>query len=368
MNTNHVQTKISAIQLSFILIANRVGIMTVFLPSIWATQNSRDTWISSLLSGLVGMAITYVIVTLAKRHSKQTLIQICITLFGKWIGGFLSILYLSYFLNLSFIIMRELAEILNTALMPETPIQVFIIYVILAMAFSVNRGLEAIARTFMIITPISVVSLLIILILLTNEFHLELLKPIAENGWVPIIMGSIVPASLFGEVILVPMLFPYVEDQDKVLPYSMFAILIGTLLLIALNVAVMSIFGPVEATNLTLPVYSLVRMISIGHFLERIEAIMVAIWIGLLFLKICIFLYVGVLGTGQWLRLKRTKFLIIPFSGAVLILSYTSFKNLSEFKYFITPQHFGAYSLMLEFFIPCILLVISFYQRRKRAT
>lgn len=368
MNRSHVQPKINARQLSFILIANRVSVMTVFLPTIWATANSRDTWISSLISGVGGMAITYIVVTLAKRHPELTLIQICITLCGKWVGGFLSVLYLYFFLHLSFIITREFAEILNTALMPETPIQVFIIYVILAVIFAVYRGLEAIARTSVIIVPISLASLLIIIILLAKEFHLELLKPIAENGWMPIMIGSIVPISLFGEVILIPMLFPYVQDQHKVLPYSMFAVLIGTLLLALLNVAVMSVFGPIEATNLTLPVYSLVRMISIGHFLERIEAIMVAVWIGLLFVKMCIFLYAGVLGTGQWLWLKKTKFLIIPFSGVVLILSYTSFKNLSEIKHFITPQHWGAYSLLFEFFIPCILLVASFYRKRKRET
>lgn len=367
MKTSYIQPKINAKQLCCILLANRVSVMVVLLPAIWATTNSRDTWISSLISGFGGMVITYVVVTLSKRYPRHTLIQICIALFGKWIGGLLSFLYLWFFLHLSFIIIREFAEILNIALMPETPIQVFIIYVILAVIFAVYRGLEAIARTSVIILPSSLASLLIILILLEKEFHLELLKPIAENGWMPIMMGSIVPISLFGEAILIPMLFPYVQDQHKVLRYSMLAVLIGTFFLVALNAAVMSLFGPIEAANLTLPVYSLVRMISIGHFLERIEAIMVAVWVGLLFIKMCIFLYAGVLGTGQWLRLKTTKFLIIPFGGVALILSYTSFKNLSELKHFATPKHWGAYSLTLEFLIPCILLAVSFYRKRKRA-
>ncbi|GAA3328160.1 hypothetical protein GCM10020331_071010 [Ectobacillus funiculus] len=54
----------------------------------------------------------------------------------------------------------------------------------------------------------------------------------------------------------------------------------------------MGIFGPIEAAHLTLPVYSLVRMISIGNFLERIEAIMVAVWIGLIFIKKCVSFFI----------------------------------------------------------------------------
>ena len=367
MKPSQIQPRINALQLSFILLANRLAVMTVFLPTLWATENSRDTWISSLLSCIGGMMITYIVVTLSNRNSKLTLIQICTTIFGKWVGGFVSLLYLWFFLHISLITIRAFAEILNTALMPETPIQIFIIYIVLAAIFSVYRGLEAIARTNLLILPGSIISLLLILILLAKDFHLELLKPIAENGWKPIITGTVVPISFFGEGILISMLFPYVEDKQNVMKYSMGAVLIGAFFLTILNVAVMSIFGPIEAENLTLPVYSLVRMISIGHFLERIEAIMVAVWIGLLFIKICIFLYAGVRGTGQLLHLKMNKFLIIPFSSIALILSYTSFNNLSEIKHFFTPKQWGAYSLTLEFLIPCILLVGSFFRKRKNA-
>ncbi|MBP0725154.1 endospore germination permease [Bacillus sp. RG28] len=367
MKPSQNQPRISAMQLSFILIANRLSVLTVFLPTLWDAKNSRDTWISALLSGIGGMVITYIVVTLSKRHSKLTLIQICTTLFGKWIGGFISLVYLWFFLHISLITIRAFAEILNTALMPETPIQIFIIYVVLAVVFSVYRGLEAIARTNLLILPGSMISLLLILILLAKDFHLELLKPILENGWKPIMMGTILPIAFFGEGILISMLYPYVEDKQKVMKYSMGAILIGTFFLTILSMAVISIFGPIESANLTLAVYSLVRMISIGHFLERIEAIMVAVWIGLLFIKICIFLYAGVRGTGQLLNLKLNKFLIIPFSCIALILSYTSFKNLSEIKLYFSPKQWGIYSLTLEFLIPCILLVVSFFRKRKNA-
>jgi len=366
MKPSQIQPRISALQLSFILIANRLSVMTVFLP-VWGTANSRDSWISAIISGCGGVIITYVVVTLSNRHSRLTLVEICNTLFGKWIGGFISILYLWFFLHVSLITIRIFAEILNTALMPETPIQIFIIYIVLAVIFSVYRGLEAITRTNFLILPGSLISILLILILLAKDLHLELLKPIAEHGWRPIMTGSIVSISFFGESILIPMLFPYVKDQQKVMKYSMGAVLIGTFFLTVLNIAVISVFGPIEAANLTLPVYSLVRMISIGHFLERIEAIMVAVWIGLLFIKICIFLYAGVRGTGQLLHLKLNKFLIIPFSCIALILSYTSFKNLSEIKLYFSPKQWGIYSLTLEFLIPCILLVVSFFRKRKNA-
>lgn len=362
MITNYQPPKISAGQLGLILISIRIAVMTVFLPVAWATQSPRDAWISALLSALGGFFITYVIVMLSKRHPHESLVEICRTLLGKWAGGVLSILFLIFFLNVTVIIVREFAEILNNAIMQETPVSVFIIYVMIAVIFAVSLGVEAIVRVNAITLPISLFSLFLILVLLIKNYHPEALLPILENGFRPAITGTIVPVALFGEIILLLMLHPYVHNQRKILLYSMFAEFVTMIYLVGLILAVIAVVGAREAANLTMPVFTIVRMISIADFFERIESIMVAVWISLLYAKMCIYLYVSVIGTGQLLRLKSYKNLIIPFGTTVLILANQSFTSIGDIKYF-TGNYWSYYAIIFEYVFPCFLLVISFYRK-----
>lgn len=366
MIVNYQPLKISARQLSLILISTRIAVMTVFLPITWATKDPKDAWMSAILSGLGGVFITIIIVMLSKRHPHESLVEICKSLLGKWAGGILSAFFLLFFLNVTVIIVREFAEILNNAIMPETPIPIFIVYVMLAVILAVNLGLEAIIRTNAITLPISLLSLFLILVLLVKDYHPEALVPVLEEGWKPVIAGSLVPLALYGEIILLPMIYPYVRDQQKVLFYSILAEFVSMFYLVGLILAVVAVFGPEEAANLTLPVFSLVRMISIADFFERIESIMVAVWISLLYAKMCIYLYVGVIGTGQLFRLKNYKNLIIPFGSAVIILAYKSFNNLADLKYF-TSKYWGYYAVLFEYVVPCFLLVLSFCRKGKKS-
>ncbi|HJV44719.1 MAG TPA: endospore germination permease [Bacillota bacterium] len=367
MNLSNHLPIISSRQLGLILISIRVAVMTVFLPTAWSTPDPKNAWLSAILSGIGGMIITYLFVVLSRKYPDQTLIQIFETIFGKWLGALFSIIYLYFFLNIASVIVREFAEVLNTALMPETPVSIFIVYVMVAVIFAVFRGLEAIIRTNAITLPISLISLVVILCLLVKTYHPELILPILEDGIKPVVRGSLVPLSLFGEVILLPMLYPYVQDKENVLRYSMLAQIISIFILLGLILAIISTFGAEEAKNLTLPVFSLVRMISIANFFERVEAIMVAIWISLLYTKMCIYLYVTVIGTAQLFRLKNVKCLIFPLGITVLILANKDFKNLSDLKYY-TMKEWNPISLLIEYIIPCFLVVVSYFSRRKRLT
>lgn len=356
-----IQPKISAMQLCLLFIANRVAIMTVFLPG----SGIKNAWISALLSGCGGLLLTWMIVKLAQYYPNQTLVQICITLLGKWVGGVFVFLFLWFFLDISTIIIRQFAEIITTAIMPETPLAFFIIFIVIAVIFAVHRGMEAILRTNAIMLPVSLASILILLVLVRKEISFDALKPLFEDKWISIFENSVVSLAWFGEIIILPMFFPYVQDKNKVLSYSLYSVLISTTFLVLLVITVIGVFGVEEANNLTLPVFSLVRMVSVANFLERIEAVMVAVWISLLYTKISIYLYAGVIGVGQWLHLKSYRFLIIPMALIAVVLTYTSFESMADIKHFISPINWGIIGIFIGFILPTILFIIASFKRRK---
>ncbi|WP_243292462.1 endospore germination permease [Bacillus sp. FJAT-47783] len=359
------QPKISAMQLCLLIIASRLAIMTVFLPIVGNHSNAKDAWISAAFSSIIALLITVMIVLLAKRHPNLSLIEICIYLLGSWGGRLISLIYIGFYLQVSYLTVRQFSEIINNALMPETPIPFLNITLTVSVIFAVYRGLESIANVNTIVLPISLASIIIILILLLKDVQFESLLPVLEEGMKPVIVGTIIPIVLYGETILILVLSPYVKDQPKIMSYSLLANVISSIVLILLSIFVVGIFGANEANNLTLPVFSLARMVSVAHFLERIEAVMVAAWISLLFMKAAIYLYAGVISFGQWLALKSYKALIIPLGVLMLILSEESFENIAEIKHFLTPEHYSVYAFSIEIFIPMLLYFISIFKKRK---
>ncbi|MGD8190737.1 GerAB/ArcD/ProY family transporter [Brevibacillus ginsengisoli] len=359
--------RITAMQLSLALIASRASVMAVFLPVIWAKGDPKNGWVISILSGVGGMLLIWMSVKLSEMHPNKTLIEITQSLLGKWVGGVVSVIFLWFFLHIATIMTRQFAEILNVALMPETPIQVFIICITLAVIFAVSRGLEAIAKVTALTTPLSILSLFLIVLFNKKNYEISALLPVLENGWSGVLYGSIVPLAWFGDVFLIMMLFPYVKDKPKVKPYTLLSIVVTTILLVLLSGGVIGVFGPEEAGQLTLPLFSFVRMIEVASFFERIEAVLVAIWISIIFSKICFYLYIGIQGTGQLFKLQAKRFLIIPMGICPIVLAKLSFKNLADLKYFLTPGYFGIYALSIEIIFPLLLLLITLLKPKERA-
>lgn len=368
MGNNKHKPSISAAQLAFLLAANRIATMVVFLPVISRVPGGeKDAWIAATIVMMCGYAIYGLHIYLAGRHPNLTLIQMCAALLGKWGGGVFSFIFLAFFLQVSVLLMRGFAEVLNTAIMPETPVTVFIVFITFAAVFCVSQGLEAIVRANSITLLITLASLLLIVVLVAKEAHIDGLRPMLEQGWGPVWNRTIVPIAWTGEVILLTMLFPHVSDKKNVLKYALWANTVSGVLLIVLAVMVVSVFGGQEAKNLTLPVFSLTRMVSIAQFLERIEAVMVAVWISLLLTKISIYLYAGVTGVGQWLALKSYKFLIVPLAAYSMIMAASSYDRLANFVYSIYPHNFGVYANLIEIVMPLLLIVVSMIRKKRIA-
>ncbi|MCP1310890.1 GerAB/ArcD/ProY family transporter [Paenibacillus tyrfis] len=357
---------ISASQVGLLIAANRIAMMVVFLPVVTQISGgAKDAWIASAISGLCSFFIVWLNVYLAQRHPGLTLVGICRKLLGPWAGSGLALIFLWFFFHISILLMRDFAEVLSNALMPETPLPVFIFYVTLAAIFCVHRGLEGIVRANNITMPISVITLVFILLLVSKEIHLDGLLPLLDDGWLPVLKRTVIPIAWSGEAVLVSMLYPYVHDKDKVMRYAMLANLGAMVLLILLSAAVIGVFGANEAPNLSLAVFSLTRMISIARFLERIEAVMVAAWISLLLTKISIYLYAGVTGVGEWMKLKTYRFLITPMAALAMILAVASFDSLADVLYSTSPHNFGIYAITIEAALPALLVALSILRQRK---
>lgn len=142
-----------------------------------------------------------------------------------------------------------------------------------------------------------------------------------ENGLVPVIKGSVAPSAWFSEYIVLAFLLPYVNNK-KHLGRTMFASLAATTLaMTATNLFCLLLMGDLT-DSFTFPVMIAARYITIADFLQHIEALIIAIWIFGIFVKISVFLYIFAASAAEWFGLDDYKPLVIPLAFVSMVFSY----------------------------------------------
>ncbi|MCL6610801.1 MAG: spore germination protein [Peptococcaceae bacterium] len=349
--------KISCAQTVYLLVVLVTATAVIFLPGVTAQAAGRDAWLAPLLATLPGIYLALVIAALGKRFPGQTLIQYLQAVLGTWPGRIAGFLYFFFFVHTNSVIVREFGELLVSVVMPRTPLVVVHLVMILICAWAVRGGLEVLARTMEITFPVIIFLFLAAVILTARDMQFENLLPVLENGLKPVIKASFPPIGWRGEIILLAMFLPYLAKPEAGGRCAVLAVVFIGLLLAADAAANTAVFGPAVA-RMTFPTFSLVRQVSIANFLERIDAVLVAIWVMGMFGKIALFYYGAVLGAAQLANLRDHRPLVLPAGVILAALSIQAGESSLEIVEYIV-KGWPPFSFTMEYFFPTLLLVVA---------
>lgn len=348
--------KISGIALALILI-NLVGATAVVaLPAVTAKSALRDAWLTPVVSAFSGIFVILLVTALGRRFPGKSLIEYTQDILGSWPGKAVGLLYLFFFFNSSGVITREFGELLSATVMPRTPILIFNTVIVLLAAYSVRSGLEVLARLSELLLPWVITLYTVIILLGLQKADFSRLLPVLENGFAPVLLGSLTPLGWVGEVLLLGMILPYLSKPHNGRKIGIWSVVSLGFLLVIDEIANITVFGR-EVTRLKYPTFMIPSEILLGGFL-RIDALFVILWTAGLLTKLAIFYYVTVLGTAQLLKLKDYKPIVLPVGVIITALSILSFQNAVEIPIHIT-KHFPAFAYFYEWLIPLFLLLIA---------
>lgn len=357
--------KISSKQLMLLVITFIIATAILFLPAFPTKLAGQDAWLSVILAGAIGLLVALTVTTLGLRFPHQTLMEYSEEIIGTWPGKFIGLIYILFYLHLTSIVIREISLTVIMTLLPRTPLEVAIVVMTLVTAITVKYGLEVITRVNILCLFINVAAMLLVLMMLFKEMHLEYLTPVLSKGIFPVIRGSITPAGWFGEVCSVAFLLPFVNLPNQARRATIIGLLWVTLGLTTVVIVTVSIFGPVMTPLLIFPTLQAVRLINVAEFFQRIESILLLAWLLVNFVKISIFYYITALITAQWFKLSDYKPIVLPIGIILSFLALTLFRNVLEVAGFL-EKVWGVYALPIEWGIPLMLLVIAVLRKKGR--
>lgn len=348
---------ISGLQFFILTFGFTIGTSILVTPSGITHVAREDAWIASLVSLLINLAMVLLYLALSRLYPGQSFYNMLESIIGKWPGKLLTLIYLFYFISLTGSLLGNLGFFISGEVMPETPPEVIQIIFLIAAVISARKGIIILARVGELIFPWALFLLLILILALLPQIDWNYIRPVLEDGWMPVLKAGL-HASGFQEVIVLMVFLPLVK-QKKTRERSYFwGTVAGDLALSAIVLLSVLVLGIEQTENSTFPAFALAKTINLGNTLQRVEGILITIWILTYFIKISVLILALLQGLRTLFGLKRQNHLIYPLSALFLIIAWNTHINTVYIHEIIANvwQNFSSMHLLL---VPAVLYIIA---------
>lgn len=330
--------KLSGSQMIWIIVTTEVVslIEINITPAILISK--QDAWLSMLVAGGIGIALTFLVVHLSILHPNQTLTQFSQALLGKWLGRLIVLPYLIAWYTLSAYLLRSFPGFLQPILINRTPLWMIMILLLGLMVYlTYSAGVTGIGRFSEIVGPIIIFVLIVSFILNAGKADWYHLLPIyADTGWVNIVKGSLRPSFWFAGPFTLLVIVAFMQNPQKALSKSMLGVGITVVIVFTATLMVLMIFGPNLAAKIRFSYFMYVRTIDVLNFIQNVDIFTIFVWIFGVTAQLSLFLFVASYETAQLFHVKNWRRIIwysIPviFIMAILIPNETSIAIYDKF-------------------------------------
>ncbi|WP_066366614.1 GerAB/ArcD/ProY family transporter [Neobacillus fumarioli] len=359
------KAKISARQLFVLVVLFEMG--SAILVG-YPVKLKQDAWIAILLGMAGGILLFLVYYRLFLFYPNLPLTSYVQFIMGKWIGRFIGFFYIIYFAYLAARVLRDFGELLTATVYTQTPLFFLMALLILTIIYALHKGFEVLARVgelyFGVVYFIAIGGFF--LLIFSGLIHLENLRPILENGLMPI-FKSVLTQNLtfpFGEMVVFTMVLPYLNKPEKVKKVCISGIILSGINFTIACVINIATLGTGLFIRSPYPLLSTVSKIELANFIERLDVLFMLYLIIAGFIKVAVFTYAAIIGTTDLFQFQDHKKLTLPIGLFILLTAMMIAKNYAEHieeGLRVVPIYVH---WPFQIIIPLILLGVAYFRNR----
>ncbi|WP_449619916.1 GerAB/ArcD/ProY family transporter [Robertmurraya sp. Marseille-Q9965] len=334
----------------------------VMIPQIVIEISKQNAWLVVIITFLILFGLVFLLCSGRKRLEKIK------EIFDPGNKPWYNKLFLTGLLFfMMFIFIRDFQSLngfVNVVLLPSTPMDIIATLSILSLVYMSFSGVEVIAR----ITVIQFLTISIIIValpfLLLNEIELGYLLPIGGVNVISELIKSIyIYFAWIAEVVIFIFLLIFIEPLNQLRKASLFGLSFSFILLLILMLLNITVLGVAVASETTYPNFSLIQQINLTDFLDRLDLIIVVVWLPTILCKLALLLF-GIQKIINLLRGKDSDISIIPL-GILFGLTNHFFKNniaAIEYSFFTWPT----FGMILEVVIILCFIYLKYFNKKNK--
>jgi spore germination protein AB len=345
---------------SFYLVqAIQIGVGILGFQRVLTKSVGNDAWISIILGGLgVHVVIWMMYKILGKQEGDIT--DVHRTLFGKWIGSTLSIVFVIYLCLLTITILRSYIEVVQVWVFPGIRVSLFSVVVLMIVFYIVNGGLRT-------VTGIAVLGVVLPGYLLFSLFYplkyanFVNLLPIFDHSALEIIKSTKqVTLSILGFETLF-FYYPFFKEARKSQKWAHLGSASTIIIYLAVMVVSIAYFSEEQINRNIWATLTMLKIVQLP-FVERIEYVAISSWLFVILPNLCLAMWSASRGVKRVFKRRQRPLLIIllllVYIGICLLKTREQIDLLSN-----VTSEIGFY--LIYGYIPFLFLFSSIFYRMK---
>ena len=357
-------SKIGTMEAIMILLTIVVTHTILSLPKNLLSITKSATIINIIYVSLLALLLVIFIVRLFKKFPGMDILDISEYLGGSLFKKLLGILFISYFLVSSSILLRNFCECLKIVYFPDTDLLFLILLFIIAICIANRLSFTATLKTNLLVIPIVLASVVFLFLANLRNFTLERMYPLLGEGFFNTFVTGIGNISAFGGIAYLYFLPPLLKKPEQYKKIAITSIIITGIYLLLTIATILFMFSFFITEDEIMPLFSAARYIEFGTFFQRLESIFLLIWISVFCCYLSVVMKFSVLILQKITLLKDTN-ILLPCIGLTMLAISLFPENYAISKFYeITIYRYLVWGFIL-FANIAILLFANFKKRKK---
>jgi len=350
----------NAFMMLFIIHGVQTGVGLLGLPRLLYSFVEQDGWIVLPFTGIFIAIIIWSMIGTLKQYKSADLYGIQADVFGSFLGTLINLLYILYLLLISFVLVMNYTEIIQTWLFQQIPGWLPVVLLMFLSIYAVLGGIR-------VVVGISLFSVLLtfwlIFMLYSPMQYIESTRYFPLWNHSILDMGKAIYKTSFSILGIETLYFfyPYIRDKEKALKYtqisSAYTIFVNTLV----TAVCIGFFSGEYLIQTIWPVLTMFSIVRIPN-LERFEFIAIAFWMILILPNMCTYLWASTKGVKRVFGFSQKKTLY-AFSLLIFIGSFMIEKRITMNKVTDIAGMLGFY---LTYCYPLLLFMLVKWKKRKK--
>ena len=327
-------------------------------PAIAAKFGRQAGWLTPIFIAPIFLCLIYIMQSLFKNNREANLSDIIFKVFGRILGSVLIFLYLLWALINLGIYVRYFAERFLAALLPDTPMILFIITILAATFYVLQKGIVYISRTAEFLFTIFTVIFVVLFLFIVKDIKVINLFPITYHDFLPLLKSTYSNLGLWGSFTPIFFLGDKINDKEHIRRFGLQSAIYLVITTIMISLQTIGVYGYSVIERVSTPYVFVIKSISILQTIERIESVAVISWIIVDFIAISFILYIIACIMKSFFSLSDEKPLLSP----IVIFGYTFAQYIASDRFELVKfsETFSApMSIFFGFVSPLIILIVG---------
>jgi spore germination protein AB len=274
--------------LLFFLMGNQVGVGAMGFQRIIARSAGYDGWISVIIAGLSTNLVVWFMYKIME-NSNGDINDTHFTVLGKWIGGFFNLIWFTYFVAMSVIILRTYIEVVQVWMFPDLKTLWFSAAFLALCIYILYGGFRTVVGIafFAFVLPFYIIFIFGLSLPFCDFRHF---LPILDHSGHGLLLASQNMSLTYTGYETILFFYPFINNQEKSKRWMHMGLAFTTLLYTYITIISFSFFTEEQLVKeiwVTLSIFKIIHL----PVVERFEYIGIANWCLIILPNVCTYIW-----------------------------------------------------------------------------